>query len=139
MSGWTATSVHVRENRHVVSKAVVIATGLRERADGHRDVLGLDVGDSENEVFWREFLTSLNDRGLTGVRLVVSDAHPDWSRQSGLASKARPGNAAVSTRSATCSPPPTIGRSLCLLSSEEPLGLGEGQGFFNFHCCAPYV
>ena len=68
-----ATYVHVREHRHVVSKAVVIATGLR--ADGHREVLGVDVGDSENEVFWREFLTGLVDRGLTGVRLVISDAH----------------------------------------------------------------
>ncbi len=68
-----ATYVHVRENRHVVSKAIVIATGLR--ADGHREVLGLDVGDSENETFWREFLTGLVDRGLAGVRLVVSDAH----------------------------------------------------------------
>jgi putative transposase len=68
-----ATYLHVRENRRVVSKAVVIATGLR--ADGHREVLGLDVGDSENETFWREFLTGLNDRGLAGVRLVVSDAH----------------------------------------------------------------
>ncbi|MFT3851369.1 MAG: IS256 family transposase [Ilumatobacteraceae bacterium] len=68
-----ATYVHVREHRHVVSKAVVIATGLR--ADGHREVLGVDVGDSENETFWREFLTSLTDRGLGGVRLVVSDAH----------------------------------------------------------------
>ena len=68
-----ATYVHVREHRHVVSKAVVIATGLR--ADGHREVLGLDVGDSENETFWREFLTGLTDRGLAGVRLVVSDAH----------------------------------------------------------------
>jgi putative transposase len=68
-----ATYVHVREHRHVVSKAVVIATGLR--ADGHREVLGLDVGDSENETFWREFLTGLTDRGLAGVRLVISDAH----------------------------------------------------------------
>jgi transposase-like protein len=68
-----ATYLHVRENRRVVSKAVVIATGLR--ADGHREVLGLDVGDSENETSWREFLTSLNDRGLGGVRLVISDAH----------------------------------------------------------------
>ena len=51
----------------------MIATGLR--ADGHREVLGLDVGDSENETFWREFLTSLTDRGLAGVRLVISDAH----------------------------------------------------------------
>lgn len=68
-----ATYVHVREHRHVTSKAVVIATGLR--ADGHREVLGLDVGDSENEPFWREFLTSLTARGLAGVRLVISDAH----------------------------------------------------------------
>jgi transposase-like protein len=68
-----ATYVHVREDRHVVSKAVVIATGLR--ADGHREVLGVDIGDSENETFWREFLTSLVDRGLDGVRLVISDAH----------------------------------------------------------------
>ncbi|MGE0304492.1 MAG: IS256 family transposase [Acidimicrobiia bacterium] len=68
-----ATYVHVREHRQVVSKAIVIATGLR--ADGHREVLGLDVGDSENETFWREFLTGLTDRGLAGVRLVISDAH----------------------------------------------------------------
>jgi putative transposase len=68
-----ATYVHVRDHRQVVSKAVVIATGLR--ADGHREVLGVDVGDSENETFWREFLTGLNDRGLAGVKLVISDAH----------------------------------------------------------------
>ena len=59
-----ATYVHVREHRHVISKAVVIATGLR--ADGHREVLGVDVGDSENETFWREFLTGLVDP-VTGV------------------------------------------------------------------------
>jgi putative transposase len=68
-----ATYVHVRENHQVVSKAVVIATGLR--ADGHREVLGVDVGDSENETFWTEFLRGLKDRGLDGVRLVISDAH----------------------------------------------------------------
>jgi putative transposase len=68
-----ATYVHVREHRHVTSKAVVIATGLR--ADGHREVLGVDVGDSENDVFWREFLTGLVERGLAGVKLVISDAH----------------------------------------------------------------
>ncbi len=38
-------------------------------------MLGVDVGDSENETFWREFLTDLVDRGLGGVRLVISDAH----------------------------------------------------------------
>ena len=68
-----ATYIYVRENRHVVSKAVVIATGLR--ADGHREVLGVDIGDSETEVFWTEFLGDLRDRGLAGVKLVISDAH----------------------------------------------------------------
>ena len=68
-----ATYVHVREHGQVTSKAVVIATGLR--ADGYREVLGVDVGDSENETFWTEFLRSLVDRNLTGVRLVISDAH----------------------------------------------------------------
>ena len=55
-----ATYVHVREAGQVVSKAVVIATGLR--ADGYREVLGVDLGDSENETFWTEFLRSLKDR-----------------------------------------------------------------------------
>jgi len=68
-----ATYVHVRDGGQVVSKAVVIATGLR--ADGYREVLGVDVGDSENETFWTEFLRSLKDRNLGGVQLVVSDAH----------------------------------------------------------------
>ena len=40
----------------------MIATGLR--VDGHREVLGVDVGDSENETFWSEFLGGLNERGL---------------------------------------------------------------------------
>lgn len=68
-----ATYVHVREGGQVISKAVVIATGLR--ADGYREVLGVDAGDSENETFWTEFLRSLVDRNLTGVQLVISDAH----------------------------------------------------------------
>ena len=68
-----ATYVHVREHGQVVSKAVVIATGVR--ADGHREVLGVDIGNSENETFWTEFLRDLVDRGLDGVQLVISDAH----------------------------------------------------------------
>ena len=44
-------------------------------ADGRRELLGLKVGDSESEPFWREFLASLKQRGLTGVQLVVSDAY----------------------------------------------------------------
>lgn len=50
-----------------------MATGVA--ANGQREVLGLDVGDSEDEVFWTEFLRSLRARGLSGVRLVISDAH----------------------------------------------------------------
>jgi len=53
--------------------AVVVATGVT--ADGGREMLGLDVGDSEDEVLWRAFLRSLKERGLTGVRLVISDQH----------------------------------------------------------------
>jgi transposase-like protein len=45
------------------------------RADGHREVLGFDVGDSEDGAFWTAFLRSLKARGLAGVQLVISDAH----------------------------------------------------------------
>ncbi len=68
-----ATYVKARVDHQVVSRAVVIATGVT--AEGGREVLGVDVGDSEDEVFWTAFLTSLKDRGLGGVNLVISDAH----------------------------------------------------------------
>jgi putative transposase len=69
-----ATYLHVRnKTSQVVSMAVVVATGIT--ADGGREVLGLDVGDSEDEVFWRGFLTDLKKRGLGGVKLVISDQH----------------------------------------------------------------
>ncbi len=69
-----ATYLHVRNTTsQVVSMAVVVATGVT--ATGEREILGLDVGDSEDEVFWRGFLTSLKQRGLGGVRLVISDQH----------------------------------------------------------------
>ena len=44
-------------------------------ADGRREVLGFDVGDSEDGAFWTAFLRSLKSRGLSGVQLVISDAH----------------------------------------------------------------
>ena len=56
-----------------MSRAVVIATGIT--ANGDREVLGVDIGDSEDETFWTRFLRSLKTRGLAGVRLVISDAH----------------------------------------------------------------
>src|SRR3954464_11904339 len=74
-----ATYLHVRtpaaggQPGQVTSMAVVVATGIA--ADGSREILGLDVGDSEDEVFWRGFLTSLKQRGLGGVKLVISDQH----------------------------------------------------------------
>lgn len=68
-----ATYVKARLEHRIVSRAVVVATGVG--ADGNREVLGLEVGDSEDEVFWTGFLRSLRDRGLGGVKLVISDAH----------------------------------------------------------------
>jgi transposase-like protein len=68
-----ATYLKAHEGPQVVSKAVVIATGVR--GDGHREVLGLAVGDSEDGAFWTAFLRGLRSRGLGGVRLVISDAH----------------------------------------------------------------
>ena len=56
-----------------MSQAIVVAVGVA--ADGRREVLGFDVGDSENEGFWTGFLRSLKTRGLDGVKLVISDAH----------------------------------------------------------------
>jgi len=68
-----ATYVKAHEGASVVSKAIVIATGVT--ATGDREVLGLAVGDSEDGAFWTAFARSLRARGLAGVRLVISDAH----------------------------------------------------------------
>ena len=69
-----ATYLNVRNSvAQPASMATVVATGIA--ADGNREVLGCDVGDSESEGFWQQFLGSLRDRGLGGVRLVISDAH----------------------------------------------------------------
>lgn len=68
-----ATYVKAHDGPSVVSKAIVIATGVTEKGD--REVLGLAVGDSEDGAFWTAFLRTLRARGLGGVRLVISDAH----------------------------------------------------------------
>jgi len=68
-----ATSCKARVNRRVVAQAVVVATGVC--GDGRREVLGLAVGDSEDGAFWTAFLRSLKARGLSGVQLVIADAH----------------------------------------------------------------
>jgi transposase-like protein len=63
----------VRDGGRVVQKALVLAYAVHET--GYREVIGLDVGECETEAFWRSFLRSLATRGLSGVQLVVSDAH----------------------------------------------------------------
>jgi putative transposase len=57
----------------VTGQATVVAIGIS--TEGERQVLGPDVGSSEDRAFWTAFLRSLVKRGLRGVRLVVSDAH----------------------------------------------------------------
>jgi len=64
----------VRDGGRVVRKCVVVAHAVHE--SGRREIIGLDVGAAETEAFWREFLRSLVERGLTGVQLAISDAHP---------------------------------------------------------------
>ena len=68
-----ATYLKVRENGRIVSVAAIIAIGAN--TDGRREVLGMQVGASEAEPFWTDFLRSLTRRGLRGVKLVISDAH----------------------------------------------------------------
>ena len=86
----------------VVSKAVVVATGIT--ATGGREILGLDVGDSEDETFWRAFLTDLQASGACpGSAWSSPTSTPGWSPPCAAASRARRTNAAGSTSPATCS------------------------------------
>jgi transposase-like protein len=68
-----ATYVKQRDAGRIVSAAVIVAVGVN--SDGRREVLGMDVGPSEAETFWLEFLRKLRRRGLRGVKLAISDAH----------------------------------------------------------------
>ena len=68
-----ATYLKVRFSGRIISVAVIIAVGVN--CDGRREVLGMDIGPSEAETFWTEFLRKLTRRGLRGVKLVISDAH----------------------------------------------------------------
>ena len=69
-----ATFVKVRQDHRVVNMAVVIAVGLNATT-GQREVLGVDIGPSEDGAFWLRFLRALVARGLTNVQLVISDSH----------------------------------------------------------------
>lgn len=68
-----ATYLKSRQGGRVVSVAVIVAVAVN--ADGRREVLGVATGPSEAEVFWTDFLRSLADRGLRGVKLVIADDH----------------------------------------------------------------
>jgi len=68
-----ATYEKVRQGARIVSQAAVVAVGVRD--SGEKSVLGLAIGASETEAFWLEFCRSLSRRGLSGVQLVISDAH----------------------------------------------------------------
>jgi transposase-like protein len=63
----------VRQGGHIVDCGVFIAVGILP--DGKRSVLGVSVALSESEVHWRAFIESLQARGLSGVKMVISDAH----------------------------------------------------------------
>jgi putative transposase len=63
----------VRDGGRVVAKALVVAHGVH--ASGRREILSIDVGEAETEVFWTDFLRGLVARGLVGVQLAISDAH----------------------------------------------------------------
>jgi len=76
-----AMYLKVRSNDAVVSKAALVISGIN--TEGQREILGVRIGDSESEAFWRETFNWLKQRGLKGVVLVVSDDH------SGLVSAAR--------------------------------------------------
>ena len=68
-----ATYLKMREGGRIVSVAAIIAVAVN--TDGKREIVGLHIGPSEAEPFWTSFLRDLVRRGLTGVKLVVSDAH----------------------------------------------------------------
>ena len=68
-----ATYLKVREGGRIVSVAVIVAVAVT--TEGRREIVGLHIGPSEAEIFWTDFLRDLVKRGLTGIRLVISDAH----------------------------------------------------------------
>jgi len=68
-----ALTIKVREGGRVVNTVVLVATGVNH--DGHREVLGVQVSTSETAMAWNTFFADLVARGLTGVKLITSDAH----------------------------------------------------------------
>lgn len=68
-----ALVIHVRYENRVVTYSVLIAIGVN--AEGYRELIGFQIGDSESEATWSKLFANLKDRGLHGVTLIVSDDH----------------------------------------------------------------
>jgi transposase-like protein len=68
-----ASYFRVRTESRYVTKAFLIVTGIRD--DGYREILGARIADGEDELFWSGLFQDLKDRGLSGVKLVISDGH----------------------------------------------------------------
>jgi len=64
---------HVRQGGQIVSQGVLIVAGVR--ADGHREILAVEIADTESEATYHQVFRDLKARGLSGVRLVTSDSH----------------------------------------------------------------
>lgn len=78
-----ATYLKTRQGGRIVSVAAIIAAAVN--ADGRREIVGLSIGPSEAETFRTDFLRSLKSRSLSGVKLVISDAHrPQGSHRTGV-------------------------------------------------------
>jgi len=97
-----ALSMKVREGGRICNTAVLVATACN--ADGHREILGLDIGSAEDGASWTGFLGGLVARGLHGVRLVTSDAHQGSRTPSPRCWTAPPGSAAAPISCAICWP-----------------------------------
>lgn len=76
-----ATYIPIREAGHTTKRAVVIAIAVNTEAK--RQIIGLKCIDTESYLSWKDFIISLRERGLSGVRLVISDAHADLVRAIG--------------------------------------------------------
>jgi transposase-like protein len=68
-----ASYFKVRTNSRYVTKAFLIVTGIRD--DGYREIFGARIADGEGELFWSGLFQDLTDRGLSRVKLVISDGH----------------------------------------------------------------
>ena len=69
-----ATYFKTRENHRIVSKAFMVAVATN--SEGKREIIGFDVYDNESNDTWFMFMESLKKRGLTGLKMITSDAHP---------------------------------------------------------------